>query len=142
MIAHDDDTLEDRSVSASLAYRADPVSARGPSFSLRQDIGGRASGGLDALFASDPIANRSGDDDASRWQAEAAWGFSTFGGRFVGSPHVGLGLATDARDYSLGWRLAPATSALDLSLGVTATRREGDHAEPEHGIAVEIATRW
>ena len=142
LIAHDDDTLDDRSISASLAYRADPTSARGPSFSLRQGIGGRASGGLDALFASDPLANRTGDDDASRWQAEAAWGFSTFGGRFVGSPHVGLGLTADARDYSLGWRLAPATSALDLSLGVTATRREGDHAGPEHGIAVEIATRW
>ena len=35
-------------------------------------------------------------------------GFPAFGGRFTGSPHVGLGLATGARDYSLGWRLTPA----------------------------------
>ena len=143
LIAHDDDALEDRGVSASLVYRSDLASARGPSFSLRQDIGGRASGGLDALFTSDTLANSIGvGDSAGRWQAEAAWGFAAFDGRFVGSPHVGLGLATDARDYSIGWRLVPAESAPDLSFGVKATRRESDDTRPEHGIGVELETRW
>ena len=143
LLSHDDETLEDRGMSASLAFDPDPASARGPSFSLRQDIGGRTSGGLDALFASDPLAtDRTGGGAAGRWQAEAAWGFAAFDGRFVGSPHVGLGLATDARDYSLGWRLAPAKGAPDLSVGVKATRRESDDARPVHGIGVEIETRW
>ena len=52
---------------------------------------------------------------------EAAYGFPAFGGRFTGSPHVGLGLATGARDYSVGWRLAPETATTqDLSFGLRA----------------------
>ena len=73
---------------------------------------------------------------------EAAWGFPAFGGRFTGSPHVGLGLSTGSRDYSLGWRLSPeAVTALDLSFGVRATRWESDTADPEHTIGFEITAR-
>ena len=74
---------------------------------------------------------------------EAAYGFPAFGGRFTGSPHVGLGLATGARDYSVGWRLAPeAATAPDLSFGLRATRGESDYAGPEHGVRVEATLRW
>ena len=80
-----------------------------------------------------------------RWQAEAAWGFPAFSGRFTGSPHVGLGLATGARDYSVGWRLTPVRStgqAPDLSFGVRATRREGEWAPLEHTVGFEVIARW
>ena len=81
----------------------------------------------------------------SRWAAEAAYGFRAFGGRFIGSPHVGLGLATGTRDYSVGWRLTPAAAnanAPDLSFGLKATRRESEGVEPEHGVRFEIVARW
>ena len=65
-----------------------------------------------------------------------------FGGRFTGSPHLGLGLAAGSRDYTLGWRLAPAANAPDLTLGVKAMRRESDGAAPEHGVGVEMSLRW
>ncbi|MDE0416713.1 MAG: hypothetical protein OXI95_07225, partial [bacterium] len=62
---------------------------------------------------------------------------------FTGSPHAGFGLATAARDYSLGWRLAPeGASASDLSFGVKATRRESETRSPEHAVGVEFAVRW
>ncbi len=74
---------------------------------------------------------------------EAAYGFPAFDGRFTGSPHVGLGLATAARDYTLGWRLAPeVASAPDLSFGLGATRRESDTQVPEHTVGFEIIARW
>ena len=144
LVAHDDSALEDRGVSASLVFAPDAAGGRGPSFSLGQDWGGQAQGGLDALFAPEPLEERDGGGRLeSRWTAEAAWGFPAFSGRFTGSPHVGLGLATGARDYTLGWRLAPeAANAPDVSFGVTATRRESDTAPAEHRLGIEATARW
>ena len=142
LLAHDDGDLEGRGVSASLVFDPDGLSARGPSFSLGQDWGGRAEGGLDALFAPEPLEDSDGDA-ISRWALEAAYGLPAFGGRWTGSPYAGLGLDTGARDYSLGWRLTPeAVNAPDLSFGVKATRRESEAVQPEHAVGVEITARW
>ena len=144
LIAHGNDDLKDRGYAASLAFDPDPATGRGPSLSLRQEFGGQAQGGLDALFQPATLEDRTGSEAASRWAMEAAWGFPAFGGRWTGSPHVGLGLATAARDYSLGWRLTPAANANapDLSFGLRATRRESDTAQAEHTVGVEITARW
>ena len=145
LVAHGSDELEDRGFAASLAFDPAPATARGPSLTLTQDWGGAAQGGLDALFAADPLADRAGGGEATaRWTAEAAWGFPAFSGRFTGSPHVGLGLATDARDYSLGWRIAPAANANapDIAFGVKGMRRESGWAEPEHTLGLETTLRW
>ena len=144
LVAHGSDDLEDRGFAASLAFDPDPATARGPSLTLTQDWGGAAQGGLDALFASDPLADRTGGGEAAaRWTAEAAWGFPALSGRFTGSPHVGLGLATAARDYTLGWRIAPADrNAPDIAFGVKGTRRESGWAEPEHTLGLETTLRW
>ena len=122
----------------------DPATGRGLSLSLRHELGGQATGGLDALFAPAPLDKRTVAEATGRWAAEAAYGFPAFGGRFTGSPHVGLGLATGARDYTLGWRLTPAanTNAPDLSFGVKATRRESEGVEPEHSVRFEAIARW
>ena len=145
LVAHGSDDLEDRGFAASLAYDPDPATKRGPSLTLTQDWGGQARGGLDALFRADPLEDRMGSGAAAaRWQAEAAYGFPAFSGRFTGSPHVGLGLVTGARDYSVGWRLTPAANANapDLSFGVRATRRESDGTVPEHRVGFEAIARW
>ncbi len=139
LIAHGSDDLEDRGFAASLAVDPNPGTERGLSLTLRQDWGGSAQGGLDALFATDPLADRSGTAEA-----EAEYGIPAFGNRFTGSPHVGLGLATGARDYTLGWRLAPAANANapDLSFGVKATRRGSDTQTLEHAVGFEVCARW
>ena len=143
LIAHEDDDLEDRGFAAALGFDPRPQSERGPSFSLRQDFGGQASGGLDALFQSAPLDERSGSEATSRWTAEAAWGLPAFGGRYTASPHAGLGLATGTRDYTLGWRWTPhGASAPGLSFGLEATRRESDGAAPEHALGFEASARW
>ncbi len=144
LVAHDDGGLEDRGVSAQLSFDPEPASGRGLSFGLGQDWGGQASGGLDALFAPEPLEDREGSTEtAARWSMEAAWGFPAFDGRFTGSPHMGLGLATGARDYTLGWRLIPeAATAPNLSFGLRATRRESEGARPEHTVGVEFSASW
>ncbi len=143
LIAHGNDDLKDRGYAASLAFDPDPATQRGPSLSLRQDWGSRATGGLDALFQPATLEDRTGSEATSRWTMEAAYGFPAFGGRFTGSPHAGLGLATAARDYSLGWRLTPeGQTAANVSFGLKATRRESGTAQPEHTIGFEINARW
>ncbi len=142
LIAHGNDDLKDRGYAASLAFDPDPATGRGPSLGLRQEFGGQAQGGLDALFQPATLEDRTGSEAASRWAMEAAYGFPAFGGRWTGSPHAGLGLATGARDYSVGWRLTPEANAPDLSFGLRATRRESDTAEAEHTFGVEITARW
>ena len=143
LIAHGNDDLKDRGYAASLAFDPDPATQRGPSLSLRQEFGGQANGGLDALFQPATLEDRTGGEATSRWSMEAAYGVPAFGGRWTGSPHVGLGLATAARDYSLGWRLTPeAANAPDLSFGLKATRRESDAQAPEHTVGFEINARW
>ena len=143
LIAHGNDDLKDRGYAASLAFDPDPATQRGPSLSLRQEFGGQAQGGLDALFQPATLEDRTGSEATSRWSMEAAYGFPAFGGRWTGSPHAGLGLATGARDYSIGWRLTPeAANAPDLSFGLQATRRESDTAPAEHTVGVSITARW
>ncbi len=144
LLTHRDADFQDQGVAAAVTFDPDPATARGPSLSLRQDWGGAATGGLDALFASAPLAQRTGTTApaASRWVAEGAWGFPVFGGRFTGSPHVGLGLAPGTRDYRLGWRLVPATPRSTLALDLQATRRELDAARPTHTIGLELSTQW
>ena len=145
LVAHDDGGLEDRGVSAQLSFDPSPASGRGLSLGLGQDWGGRSQGGLDALFQPEPLEDRGeGNSEAvSRWSMEAAYGLPAFGGRFTGSPYMGLGLATGARDYTLGWRLTPeAAHAPNLSFGLRATRRESDARAPEHTVGVEIGARW
>ena len=142
LLAHGDD-LKDWGVSAALAYDPAPATERGPSLSLRQDFGGQATGGLDALFQPAALDDRTESEATSRSALKAAYGWPVFGGRWTGSPHVELGLAPGARDYSLGWRLAPeAATEPDLTFGVQATRRESATTEAEHTVGVEINARW
>ena len=143
LLAHGDDDLKDRGFSAALAYDPAPATQRGASLSLRQDFGGQSRGGLDALFQPAALEDRTASEATSRWAVEAAYGLPAFGGRWTGSPYMGLGLAASARDYTLGWQLAPEAAGMpNLSFGLHATRRESDAAAPEHTVGVEIAARW
>ena len=78
-----------------------------------------------------------------RLGSEAAWGFPAFGGRYTGTPYLGLGLTEAGRDYRFGWRLgAVDIEALQLSLSLEGTRRESDGRPPEHGAMLLFSLRW
>jgi len=144
LVAHGNDDLKDRGFSAALSFDPTPATRRGASLSLRQDFGGPAQGGLDALLRPEaPTQRTGGAAGGARWSLEGAYGLPAFGGRFTAAPHAALGLGAREREYSLGWRLAPDDSdAPDVSLGVKAARREDESARPEHSVGVEFNARW
>jgi len=121
-----------------------PDSALGLKLALRQDLRGASTGGLDALFADDPLSRRMGGMDAGRWAMEAGYGLSAFRGRFTGTPHLAWGASAFGREIGVGWRLEPQAGpgATEPSLAVLATRRESDREPPEHGVGVELRMRW
>ncbi|MYF59578.1 MAG: hypothetical protein F4222_11005, partial [Gammaproteobacteria bacterium] len=144
LVTHEDRAMRNRGFSAALAYDPVPDSRRGLSLSLRRDIGGPAGGGLDALFANEPIARRMHGQDAGRWTAEIGYGLPALGARFVGVPHLSYGVAYGAREIGLGWRLAPEAhaGAPDVSLAIQAARRESLPMPADHRIGIEIRGRW
>ena len=143
LLLHAAEGLKDWGVSASLIFDPNPETERGLSVSLGQEWGGQATDGLDALFAANPLEQRSGVEGISHWSLEAAYGFPVFAGHFTGSPYVGLGIGSGLRDYSIGWRLSPETTAQqDISLDLKATRSEDDGARPEHRLGFELQRAW
>ena len=145
LISHEDDDMGDKGFSASLAFDRRPDSEQGLALTLRQDIGATASGGLEALFANDPLARRTQGSDSGRLTAELGYGWPLFGDRFIGVPHLGYSLTGNGREIGFGWRLAPdkELGAADITLKVLATRAESLQGEPaDHRIGIEIQARW
>ncbi len=144
LVSHDSDDLEDRGYGASFVFDPQPDSQRGLSLTIGQDWGGQSSGGLDALFA-EPVSERTGSASESRWNAQAAYGFSMLSGRFTGSPYIGTGITDSTQEYNLGWRLQPVYTpdrAVTFTLDVQATHRETDENEPTQFVGVEVGIRW
>ena len=143
LVAHEESDFEDWGVSASFVIDPNRASDRGPSFTLRRELGGKAEGGLDALFAHDALERRTGMEAAGGWVAEASWGVPAYGGRFTGVPYAGLRTTDTSRDFTLGWRLALASpDATDFNLDITAILRENESAESGPGIGAVASFRW
>ena len=154
LLTHQADGFQDQGFAAALLFDPDPISTRGPSLALRQEWGGSATDGLAALFAPTPLlAQGPAGALSSRWTAEAAYGLPAFDDRFTSSPHVNLGLAAGTREYALGWRLVAASAQSDgptraigsgtaLAFDLTASRRETDGTQPDHGFRLELSARW
>ena len=144
LFAHDDSDAVNNTFSASLELVPPSLStgrSYGPSLSLRHDVGGAATHGLEALFASEALMlNHTSSSMPGRWSMEAGWGVAAFDGRFTGTPHLGVGLAGTTRDYSIGWRLTPTarSGTLSLTLDVLATQRENIGEKPDQGIGIKV----
>ena len=116
LLAHEADGFSERGFSGTVSWDPAPSTALGPSLTLTQTMGAAASGGAEALLGRgtmEGLAAYDGADELERRHLEAklGYGFALFGGRFTGTPEIGLGLSDAHRDYSLGWRLAEARPA-------------------------------
>ena len=144
LIAHVDDRLTDWGASAALSWDPAPASSVGPALSLRHDWGGASSDGLGALATATRF-NTLAESEAGQklLTAEAVWGIALPDAGLISSPYVGFEGTDSARDYTLGWRITPAAPGTsDLSLGVSATRRELQGETPDHLFGVELNGRW
>ena len=146
LLTHEAKGMSDTGFGASIAWDPAPSSKRGLSLSLRQSVGGSATGGTDALFsreAMDGLA-ANGNSGNQRLEGKIGYGLAVFGDRFTGTPEIGFGLSDGGRDYSLGWRLTrEGRDAGSFEFALEATRRESanDNA-PEHGIGFRFTARW
>ena len=112
-----------------------------------------ASGGTDALLSRETLADLAANDEdggdgfeaSRRLEGKVGYGWPVFGGGFTGTPNVGFALSDGgARDWRVGWRLAPAGEAANFSLDLEGTRRESaDGGVPvEHGVTLRGELRW
>ena len=147
LVAHADSDYEEWGASATL--RLDPgETGRGLSLSLAPTLG-TASSATERLWGARDargLAPGAAFEAARGLRAEAGYGMSLFGGRFTGTPNLGLGMADGgARDYRIGWRLtSPVAGDPGFEVNLDAVRREpagGDEA-PEHGVMLRGTMRW
>ena len=144
LIAHGNDDLEDRGYAVALAFDPDPATQRGPSLSVRQEFGGQAQGGLDALFQPATLADRTGGRGERPLD------------RGGGLRLAGLRRALH-RQPACGPRARRGCARLQPRLAVDAggpvrgerlLRPEGDpqgratQPAPEHTVGVEMTARW
>ena len=150
LLTHADGDFQESGFAGSLKWDPAPSSARGPTLTLSQTLGAQASGGLDSLFSRPTMAGLAANDDedapqSRRLDARLGYGFPLLGDRLIGTPELGLGLSDTGRDYSLGWRLAPARSqraGFDLRLEGTRREAANDDRAPEHELRLRGALRW
>ena len=141
LLVHAQEGAQDRGFSMGLAFDPAPASSAGLSVMLRHDVGSPSSGGMDALFAPEPLVSGARGAGSGRWFGEVAYGLSGSGGLISGRPYVGYGHDGGGRDYSVGWRYEPSgLRSSDLSLGVRGTRRES--AGTDHAARLEARARW
>ena len=116
-----------------------------PSLSLTQSLGASATGGVDALLGRETMAGLAAPGGASSGgRLDAGYGFPVFGGRFTGTPYLGLGTSAGGNDQRLGWRLTPERrDRLDIAVALEGLRRVAANGDaPEHGIVLRFAARW
>ena len=143
LVTHTNKNLKDRSIAVSFLYDPNPASARGPSVSMRQEIG-EPTGGEDVLFAPGPL-EEVGGEATTRQEVEAAWGFPALGGDYTGSPYVAQGSSDTSRDTTIGWRLTPEhkeDNAPDLSLGVMTRNRQKRGEADDQSVGLDLIANW
>ncbi len=130
LLAHEDSDFSEWGVSGAFRFDPNPSSELSLSLSVGPSWGASPAGGVSAFLGRETMAGVALDGatpQGGRLGTEAAWGFPAFGGRYTGTPYLGLGLTEVGRDYRFGWRLgAVDIEALQLSLGLEGTRRESD----------------
>ena len=145
LLAHQADGFAERGVSLSLSYDPTPSTPLGLTATVAPSWGGQATSGAEALWGRDTMAGVAAGGPAEGGRLEAALGYGMpVGGRFVGTPRVGLEAAAAGRAYRLGYGLTVAQDgALDVELGVDAHRRERSRrGEVDTGVLGRAALRW
>ena len=145
LLTHADEDFRERGLAGSLAWDPKPSSDLGLSMSLRQSVGASASGGVEALLGRGaPPVFADAEDGRSRLEATLGYGLPMFGGAFLGTPRVGVGMSDDSRDVSLGCRLgAVREGGREVVLDLEGMRREFEGvSRPEDRIGLWLTMRW
>ena len=164
LLTHEDGSLREQGFAGSFAWDPDPASERGISLSLRQTVGGAATGGMNAVFSRSTLEGLAANDDGDvlgrrrleaslgygfavfrdRYTTTPEIGFAVFRDRYTTTPEIGLGLSDSDREVKLGLRLMRAARGeLAFDVGVEGRRLDRlDGSEgPEHEIVIGLGWR-
>ena len=145
LVAHEVSGYEEWGASGAVRL-APGASGRGLSFRLAPTWGAPSSGAERLWSARDARALSPDGTFEPEGRLEAGLGYGhRVGGAFTGTPYAGLGLSGEARDWRIGWRLAPAGAAgakSGFSLNLEGTRSESATAEPDHAIGLTLRAKW
>ena len=137
LLVHSDSDFDDWGVSIVAQHDPRPSSYRGFSARLSQELGGRATGGVERLMKEDLL---SADNMAAghRWELEMAYGMARERG-LTGSGYTALsGRVGEGAGSGMGWRVgyrlqSEHTSEFEIDLHVL-DAREADEADPGVGL--------
>ena len=107
---------------------------------------GNATNGAERLWFAHEATTFSANEHVEaegRIEATVGYGMPVLGGRFAGTPELGLGLSESGRDWRLGWQLGLAGSGRGaFGLGVEVSRREPANDDtPENRIGFSATMR-
>ena len=150
LLTHAAEGFRDQGFSGSLCWQQRPDSDLGAMLSLTQTMGGSSSGGADALLSRVNLEGLAANDDEGnglthqRLDLQLSYGVLALGDRFPLTPELGLGLYNSGRDYRIGWSLALPEDGESFALSFGLTRREEDNngTAPDHGVEVNLDTRF
>ena len=145
LVAHEESGYEEWGASGAIRVNPGP-SGRGLSLTLAPVWGNAASGAERLWSARDATGFLASErvEAEGRLEATVGYGMPVLGGRFTGTPELGLGLSESGRDWRLGWRLGLAGSGRGaFGLGVEASRREPANGDtPENRVGLTATMRW
>ena len=146
LVVHQAAGFAERGVALSLSYTPTPSTPLGLTARVAPSWGGQATSGAEALWGRETMAGVAPDGLAPggrRLDAEIGYGLPV-GGRFVGTPRVGVVTSDTGRDYRLGYTLRMLDLArLHVELGVDAQRRESLlQGEASTGALGRATVRW
>ena len=146
LVAHEASGYEEWGASGAMRVSPD-ASGRGLTLTLAPTWGSAASATERLWSGRDVTTALAIGDEAEaegRLEATIGYGMPVLGGRFTGTPELGLGLSERGRDWRLGWRLGLAGSGpVAFDLGAEATRREPANGDaPENRFALTATMRW
>ena len=146
LLAHEASGFREHGLAAAFTWDPRPSTDQGLTLNLRQTLGAASTGGTHALMSRETLAGlgTNDPDGARRLELTAGYGVALFGGRFTGTPELGIGLSDTGREYRLGWRLGRGSiGGASFELGLEATRREAaNDNEAGHAVGFRIGTTW
>ena len=135
LLTHEEDGVQEKGFSGSLAWDPRPGSLRGAAFSLSARSG--AEPDQDGLLAADAF-ERDPARDTRQWQATLGYGVGAFGDRFTAVPQASVAWSEEAWYAGLGWRLA----AEQFDLLLEARHRDASTDGSGFGLDLEMQGRW
>ena len=146
LVVHQAEGFAERGMSLSLGWDPTPSSPLGLTAKVAPSWGGQATGGAESLWGGQMaygIGSHQMHGSGDRVDAEVGYGLPA-GGRFVGTPRVGLATSQHGRDYRVGYRLGVLDQgSVNFELEVEAQRRESPTASgASNGLLGRAKLGW